>query len=65
MTAVQPAARAGPSLRVIIAKGKFQGVKSDLDEVSGFASHRDIAEYYAHHTWTREYLCKVKSFDNN
>ena len=51
MTAVQPAARAGPSLRVIIAKGKFQGVKSDLDEASGFASHRDIAEYYAHHTW--------------
>ena len=31
MTAVQPAARAGPSLRVIMAEGKFHGVKMDLD----------------------------------
>ena len=32
MTAVQPAASAAPSLRVIIADGKFQGVKIDLRE---------------------------------
>ncbi len=30
MTAVQPAAKAGPSFRVIIADGKFQGVMIDL-----------------------------------
>lgn len=30
ITAVQPAASAAPSLRVIIADGKFQGVKIDL-----------------------------------
>lgn len=39
MTAVQPAARAGPSLRVIIAEGKFQGVKSELDKESGIVSN--------------------------
>ncbi len=30
MTAVQPAARAAPSFRVIIADGKFHGVRIDL-----------------------------------
>jgi hypothetical protein len=30
ITAVQPAARAGPNFRVIIADGKFQGVMMDL-----------------------------------
>lgn len=30
MTAVHPAASAAPSFRVIIAEGKFQGVKMDL-----------------------------------
>jgi len=30
MTAVQPAARAAPSFLVIIAEGKFHGVKIDL-----------------------------------
>ena len=30
ITAVQPAASAAPNLRVIIAEGKFQGVKIDL-----------------------------------
>ena len=30
ITAVQPAARAAPSFRVIIADGKFQGVRIDL-----------------------------------
>jgi hypothetical protein len=30
MTAVHPAARAAPNLRVIIAEGKFHGVKIDL-----------------------------------
>jgi hypothetical protein len=35
MTAVHPAARAGPSFRVIIAEGKFHGVKMDLDEYVG------------------------------
>ena len=30
MTAVQPAARAAPSFRVIMADGKFQGVRIDL-----------------------------------
>jgi hypothetical protein len=30
MTVVQPAANAAPSLRVIIAEGKFHGVKMDL-----------------------------------
>ena len=30
MTAVQPAARAAPSLRVIMAEGKFHGVRIDL-----------------------------------
>jgi hypothetical protein len=30
ITAVQPAARAAPNFRVIIADGKFQGVRMDL-----------------------------------
>lgn len=30
MTVVQPAARAAPSLRVIIAEGKFHGVRIEL-----------------------------------
>jgi len=30
MTAVQPAAKAAPSFRVIIAEGKFHGVKIPL-----------------------------------
>ena len=30
MTAVHPAARAAPSFRVIIAEGKFQGVRMEL-----------------------------------
>lgn len=30
MTAVQPAASAAPSFRVIIADGKFHGVRIDL-----------------------------------
>lgn len=30
MTVVQPAASAAPSLRVIMAEGKFHGVKIDL-----------------------------------
>ena len=34
MTAVQPAASAGPSLRVIMAEGKFQGVMIELVLVS-------------------------------
>ena len=32
MTAVQPAARAAPSFRVIIAEGKFHGVRMELYE---------------------------------
>jgi hypothetical protein len=32
MTAVQPAARAAPSLRVIIAEGKFHGVSIELEK---------------------------------
>lgn len=35
MTAVQPAARAAPSFRVIIAEGKFQGVKIELEKAEG------------------------------
>lgn len=31
-TAVQPAARAAPSLRVIMAEGKFHGVKIALNQ---------------------------------
>lgn len=31
MTTVHPAARAGPSLRVIIAEGKFHGVRIELE----------------------------------
>jgi hypothetical protein len=30
MTTVHPAARAGPTLRVIIAEGKFHGVRIEL-----------------------------------
>lgn len=33
MTAVHPAARAAPSFRVIIADGKFHGVRIDLQMV--------------------------------
>ena len=36
ITAVQPAARAGPSLRVIIAEGKFHGVMIDLNNHFNF-----------------------------
>ena len=40
ITVVQPAARAAPSFRVIIADGKFQGVRMDLlpsyKRVAGF-----------------------------
>lgn len=40
MTAVQPAAKAAPSLRVIMAEGKFQGVRMDLY----MACQRDFSE---------------------
>ncbi len=33
MTTVHPAARAGPSLRVIMAEGKFHGVRIELSKV--------------------------------
>lgn len=38
MTAVQPAARAAPSLRVIMADGKFHGVNIDLHTAVSYRS---------------------------
>ena len=42
MTAVQPAARAAPSFRVIMAEGKFQGVRIELEKAD--VSHRCFLE---------------------
>lgn len=38
MTVVQPAARAAASLRVIMAEGKFHGVKIELPAIIAFWS---------------------------
>lgn len=48
MTAVHPAASAGPSLRVIIAEGKFHGVKMDLQKC--LISAQQMARSDPHHT---------------
>ena len=50
MTAVQPAARAAASLRVIIADGKFQGVKIDLPMTSDSTREEETGEH-VHHTY--------------
>jgi hypothetical protein len=41
MTTVQPAASAGPSLRVIIAEGKFHGVRIELKTQLQLGSSED------------------------
>ena len=46
MTAVQPAASAAPNLRVIIAEGKFQGVKIDLYAKKSVEHYADIGRPY-------------------
>ena len=49
MTVVQPAARAAPSLRVIIAEGKFHGVRIELGDSSvnqsWTAEHNETTAY--------------------
>ena len=49
MTGVQPAARAAPSLRVIIAEGKFHGVRMELGDSnvnqSSTAEHNETTAY--------------------
>lgn len=39
MTAVHPAASAAPNFRVIIAEGKFHGVRIDLVPCQNFRDH--------------------------
>ena len=51
MTAVQPAARAAPSFRVIMADGKFHGVKIDLMNDVRSISEANLRVEHAHHTW--------------
>ena len=50
MTAVQPAARAAPSFRVIIADGKFHGVKIELVNDVRSISETSQRNWDAHHT---------------
>jgi len=47
MTAVHPAARAAPSLRVIMADGKFHGVKIELQ-----AGHQKFSRNFKVMTYT-------------
>ena len=53
MTAVQPAARAAPSFRVIIADGKFHGVKIELTNDVRAISKARLEDEHAHHAWDR------------
>ena len=48
MTVVHPAASAAPTFRVIIAEGKFHGVRIDLVVCQTFAGHKGCI--YVHHT---------------
>ena len=55
MTAVHPAARAAASLRVIMAEGKFHGVRIELcnTRVGSFYSFRETVD--VHDTcWSRQ-----------
>jgi len=49
MTAVHPAANAAPSFRVIMAEGKFQGVKIPLRALLSYHS-RPATGYNLHDT---------------
>ena len=50
MTVVQPAARAAPSFRVIMAGGKFHGVKIDLMNDVRSISEANPQVEHTHHT---------------
>ena len=49
ITAVHPAAKAAPSLRVIMAEGKFQGVRIDLN-IAVQGSRRRVRGAYTNTT---------------
>ena len=53
ITAVHPAARAAPSFRVIMAEGKFQGVRMDLENAQMLVL-QDLKGEGLHDTWTMQ-----------